>query len=91
VQVEVDAVLLLLQAVLGLLHVVGHRVVGNKRGRLLRVVLARRLDEVLLEAVGVDVEVLALDVRVVDTEGDWMSATQVSAKLTVALDDLLEQ
>ena len=78
-QVHVDALLLLLEALLGLLHVVVDRVVGDVGLGLGPVVQLGRGDERPLERLLVHLEILPVDVGLVDAEGDER------------LDELLEQ
>ena len=70
VQVQVDAVLFLSQTRLGLLHVLGDRVVANELLRLGLVVRLGRGEERLLERFAVDVEVLSVRIRLVEPERD---------------------
>ena len=78
-EIHVDALLLLLEALLGLLHVVVDRVVGDVRLALGPVVELGRGDERPLERLLVHLEVLPVDVGLVDAERDER------------LDELLEQ
>ena len=70
VQVQVDAVLLVLQARLGLFHVLGHAVAGEELLRLGLVVRLGRLDERRLERRPVHFEVLPVRVGFVQAERD---------------------
>lgn len=70
VQVQVDAVLFLSQTRLGLLHVLGDRVVADELLRLGLVVRLGRGEERLLERFAVNVEVLSVRIRLVEPERD---------------------
>lgn len=74
VQIQVDPPHLLVQPALCFTHIVGDRVVLDKRGRLGAVVLLGRNKEGSLEVLVVHREHLTLSVRLVDTERDCISA-----------------
>lgn len=70
VQVQIDAALLLAEARLGLLHVLGDAVGGEVLLRLGRVERVGRGEEGRLERLAVHVEVLAIRVVLVESEGN---------------------
>jgi hypothetical protein len=78
-QVHIDAVLLLFQSRFSFAHVVCHAVLGNERVRLALVVDFGRIDEGLLKGLFVDVEVLSVRIRLIDTERDCGSIRKALA------------
>lgn len=74
-EVHVDPVLLLAQPRLGLLHVLGDRVVADVLLALGLVEDFRRGEERLLERLAVDLEVLSVRVGLVETKGDCIGGT----------------
>lgn len=103
VQVQVDAVLLVLQARFGLFHVLGHAVAGEELLRLGLVVRLGRLDERRLERRPVHFEVLPVRVGFVQAERDCSDGrllarapvtagqTQRGGELTERVDHFLDQ
>lgn len=70
-QIHVNSILLLAQPRLRLLHILGDRIVANEAMRFGLVVELSRSEEGLLECFLIDLEILTIRIRFVETESDW--------------------